>query len=119
MTARRVLIIDDDREYCMELVETLKGENCRAEYECDAWRGEQLIKSGGYDTVLLDHKMSEMTGTEMLKRLKNCGVKSRIFIVSGRPSVEEEIRKENLFDMVSGIIMKPLDLNEFLRRVMD
>ncbi|NTV29990.1 MAG: response regulator, partial [Candidatus Omnitrophica bacterium] len=86
MACKKILIIDDDKELCEELVEFLQAEGYAAECASDSIDGEKLVRSKKYDMVLLDYKMPVLTGVDLLKRLKADNIRERIFIISGRPS---------------------------------
>jgi len=115
MAIERILIIDDDIYLCDEFAESLKSEGYSVDYTDDPFKGEELIRSGGYDAILLDYRMPVITGIDILRNLKTDNIKKRIFIVTGRPSVEQVLREENLSDMVSGIFKKPIDFEYLLK----
>lgn len=117
MAIRRILIIDDDIEFSEELAESLKEEGYFADCTSDPFKGEELIRSDGYDTVLLDYKMPGLSGIDILKKLKAHGIRKRIFIVTGKPLAESALKEENLSDAISGIISKPIDFGDLLEKI--
>ncbi|MEW5895837.1 MAG: response regulator [Candidatus Omnitrophota bacterium] len=117
MTAKRILIIEDDLDLAENMSDALTLEGFYVECSNDAPLGEKLIRSGNFDIILLDHKMPVLTGTEILKQLKADHIKKRIFIISGRPSIEQILKEENVFDMVSGIIDKPINFEALLEKI--
>jgi len=56
---------------CEEACESLNDEGYSAEYALDAVKGEALIRSDKYDTILLDFKMPVQSGVDILKKLKS------------------------------------------------
>ena len=117
MPAKRILIIDDDIELCEELIDLLTDHGYLAQSCHDPAEGESLIRAGGFDIILLDFKMPLVGGLEILEKLKADNVKKRIFIFSGRPSVEKELKESGLTETISGIITKPIDFDTFLNKI--
>lgn len=117
MAVKRILIIDDDAELCEELMELLNAEGYLAECIQDAVKGEGLMRSDKYDIVLLDFKMPLLSGLDILKKLKADNIRKRVYIFSGRPSLERVFREADLLDMVSGIIAKPIDFETLLENI--
>lgn len=117
MDNKRILIIDDDIELCEELIDSLIEEGYSAESTQDPVKGISLMRDGGYDVILLDYRMPLLSGVDILKKLKADNVRKRIFIVSGRPSIEHVLKAENLSDMVSGIIPKPINFELLLEQI--
>ncbi|MDD4955994.1 MAG: response regulator [Candidatus Omnitrophica bacterium] len=117
MIAKRILITDDDLEFCEEVSELLRGEGYIADFVCDFCKVEGLIRNGSYEIIFLDYKMPGLTGVDILKKIKSYNVKMTIFLVSGRPFLEDVLKEENLSDMVSGILKKPIKPEEFLEKI--
>ena len=113
----KILIIDDDGELCAELSEFLTDEGYAVTCEGDPVKGDGLIRSGTYEAVLLDHKMSALSGLDILRKLKADNIRKRIFILSGRPLIHRVLEEEGLMDMVSGIIQKPGDLSGIVDKI--
>lgn len=117
MATKRILIIDDDIELCEEIKESLQGEGYLAEVMQDAIKGESVIRGASFDMILLDFKMPNQSGMDILKKLKADNARKRIFIFSGRPSVERVLKEADLMDMVSGIISKPVSFDVLLEKI--
>ena len=83
----------------------------------DAVKGEELIRSSGYDIIFLDSKMPVLNGLDILKKLKADNVRKRVFIITGRPYIEQILKEKNLSDMVSGIITKPINFEALLEKI--
>jgi len=117
MSTKRILIIEDDLDLCEALMDFLKAEGYLIKCAQNSVKGEALIRKGNYHLVLLDYKMPLLTGMDILKRLKADKIRKRIFIVSGRPYIGRSLKKENLSDMVSCIIPKPINLENLLEKI--
>ena len=114
---RKILFIDDDKELSDEMVEFLEAEGCEVETAFDGLQAEKLINKNQYDVILLDLKMPNLNGTELLKRLKRVDLKSKIILISGKPFIEKEIKKLGFLPMISGFISKPYDIKRLLNTI--
>ena len=117
MTKQRILIIDDDVELCEGMAEFLQGEGYCVQYASDASTAEGLIESHQFDVALLDFKMSNLTGIDILKKIRSKDSKMRIFIVSGRPFIEKLLEEEKMAHLVDGIISKPFKTDVLLEKI--
>ena len=117
MAAKRILIVDDDTELCEELIDSLNSEGYFVDWIQDSIKGEQLIRSGNYDIILLDCKMPLLSGLDILKRLKRENIKRRIFLFTGRSHIELALKEENLSGIVSGVISKPVRFEDLLDKI--
>lgn len=117
VSAKRVLIIDDDAELCEELIEALKAEGYFAECVSDPTKAEALLREGNYDIFLLDYKMPLVSGLDILKKLKADNIRQHVFIITGKPGIEQTIKEENLLDMINGVITKPIDFKTLLEKI--
>lgn len=113
----RILIVDDDRELGEELAEILRGEGYDITLTADSWQAAQLIQHGAYDVYLLDYKMPCYTGIDLLKRIKNQIPAARVFMVSGRPFIENLLREASATALVEGIIKKPFTVETLLAMI--
>lgn len=88
-----------------------------------AHRGRQaieIINSGeSIDLMIVDLKMPEMTGIDVLREIEAMNKKIPIIVLSGSPMLKDDIQGYiNGLDDGSGsrpeILCKPMDLNELL-----
>ena len=117
MIAKKILIIEDDEDLCKLFVEALKYEGFSATSTPNPAKGIKLIRNGKYDTLLLDYKIPGTNGIEIVKKIKAEKIKMKIIIVSGRPFLEKTLEEEGLSGMVSGVIAKPIDYDELLKKL--
>jgi len=112
----KLLIVDDEidiREFAKSFFKKRDIEVFTASGGNEAL---DIIQNEAPDLVLLDVRMEEMTGVEVLKKLRSGGDKTKIIMVSG---VEEEstINEANELGVI-GYIHKPLILEELERIVL-
>ncbi len=107
-----ILITDDERSIRNSLREILEFEKyCVWEAESGA-RTFEVLKDTRIDLLLLDIKMKDMDGMEVLKKLKDEGHDFPVIMISGHGTIEiaVEATKLGAFDFIE----KPPDLNRLL-----
>lgn len=111
---RKILFIDDDKELSEEMADFLGAQGYGVQTACDGMQAEKFIRECQYDVILMDWKMPKLNGTELLKRIKNVGLKVKIIFISGKPFLDKELKKQGLLPMISGVIAKPYNVVELL-----
>ena len=66
----RLLVLDDDKAFGEQLSAYLEANGCTVRAEQDARQLDAVMASFQPDLVLLDQRLGETTGTEVLKRLR-------------------------------------------------
>ena len=117
MVTDQILIIDDDVELCEELSDTLKLEGFSVTYVSDSIQVEKIISNPDFGTIILDYRLSGLSGIDILKKMKEKNIEKKVILISGRPSVKEILEKEGLHDLISRIIPKPIDLETLLKKI--
>jgi DNA-binding NtrC family response regulator len=112
---KSILIVDDDRAILKSLGEILQLKG----YSVDtAETGrEALEKSKGrfYNLMLLDIKLPDMEGTELLRAVDDTLPKMIKIMVTGYPALENAVESLNLG--ADAYLMKPIDPKELLEVV--
>jgi DNA-binding response OmpR family regulator len=119
----KILIIDDDRELCEEMREILVDDGYHVEVCSSGMQGLSLLSWGHYDVLLLDLKLPDIPGTDVLRFLKQKKCRTRVILISGNPSIitlqvkgdsQEPSEEEKLFRMADGMFSKPCDIEKLL-----
>ena len=80
----RVLIVDDD-PFIVKLLEKVMSSN---ELETvSAGSGQEaldILAAQSFDVILMDVMLGDMEGFDVIKQLRNRGIKTPVMIVSGR-----------------------------------
>jgi two-component system cell cycle response regulator CtrA len=111
----RVLLIEDDSATAKSIELILKSESLNV-YTTDL--GEEGIDLGkiyDYDIVLLDLNLPDMSGFEVLRKLRVSKVKSPVLILSGLASVEDKIK--GLGFGADDYMTKPFHKDELVARI--
>jgi len=114
---KRILIIDDDKEFCEELSEILKNEGFDIEYCLSSNQGIEMLKVKPYKLLLLDFKMSRINGAEFLKKYREELKELDIFIITGSLEINKLLLEENLSCLVTAVFNKPFDVQNLIRRI--
>jgi two-component system cell cycle response regulator CtrA len=111
----RVLLIEDDSATAQSIELMLKSESLNV-YTTDL--GEEGIDLGkiyDYDIILLDLNLPDMSGFEVLRKLRVSKVKSPVLILSGFASIEDKIK--GLGFGADDYMTKPFHKDELVARI--
>ncbi|MTI81261.1 MAG: sigma-54-dependent Fis family transcriptional regulator [Firmicutes bacterium] len=106
----KVLIIDDEEHMCWALKRAMEQENYQAITSTSGKEGIKLLKDKGPSLVLLDLKMPEMDGLEVLKVIKEIHPKIPVIMITAHGTIETAIEAMKLGAL--DYITKPFDLDE-------
>jgi CheY-like chemotaxis protein len=79
----RVLLVDDDTEYCENLWDLLSANEYRVHLAHDAQDAIKAIRKYEFQVVLLDMKLPDRSGDEMVASIRQANHETRILIVTG------------------------------------
>ncbi len=110
----RVLVIDDDEDICLYLKEFLTREGFRVTTVTKALDALPEIKEGRHQVVLLDVRMPDVDGVELLQEIRTIDSDICVIVMTAYPSVESAVdtMKADAFDY----LRKPFELEQ-LRQV--
>ena len=111
----RILIVDDDESIGKVLATILEDEG----YTVDiAENGEKAIKKSEeefYNLALIDIRLPDMEGIELLTRMKDTTPKMRKIIITGYPSIQNAIEAVNRG--ADAYLVKPFDMDKVLATI--
>jgi len=107
----KVLVIDDESSIRRTLKEILEFEKYEVDLAAKGMDGLELAKATAYDAILLDIKMPEMDGMEVLTAMQQF-TDCPVIMISGHGTIETAVEaiKKGAYDF----IVKPPDLNRLL-----
>ena len=111
----RVLLIEDDSATSQSIELMLKSERINV-YTTDLGEeGIDLCKIYDYDVLLLDLNLPDMTGFEVLRKLRILKVKTPVLVLSGLAGIEDKIK--GLEFGADDYMTKPFHRDELVARI--
>ncbi|HIF24884.1 MAG TPA: response regulator transcription factor [Micavibrio sp.] len=110
-----IVIVEDQAELSALIAEQLKKAGIRAECAASGEAALDLISPDVHDLVILDRGLPDMEGLELLKILREDGVKIPVLVLTA---------KDELGDKVAGLnsgaddyLVKPFEMDELIARI--
>jgi DNA-binding response OmpR family regulator len=125
---KKILIIDDDRDFCAETAALLGDEGYAVAAAHDGREGLALAARGGFALVILDLKLPGLGGIEILRCLRRGKPVPPVIVVSGSPSAaplrpgaaaQGDPEERRLLRRAAAVVPKPFDVEKLLRAVRD
>ena len=112
----RLLIVDDEKDFVNILSKRIKRRNIDVTGVFSGAEAIQALRGQEFDVAVLDLKMEDMDGIEVLKMLKIMDPKLAVIMLTGHGSAEaaEQGIKLGAFDYLT----KPCELEELLEKIM-
>jgi len=111
----KILIVEDELNMAQGLKDNLEFEGYKVEIASEGRTGLQKILQNGYDLILLDVMLPELSGFDICKAARKEGVNTPIILLTARG---EEIDKVLGLEFgADDYITKPFSLRELLARI--
>lgn len=110
-----ILLIDDELEMCLSLSDVLNAKEYATRYTTNPLEVTCILENEKVDLIIMDIKMPEMGGIDLLKVVKKHDPSIPVMMITGYPTVENAVRA-----MKYGAInfyTKPLKLSEMLKEI--
>ncbi len=115
-SSRRLLIIEDDPQLGIGLSLFLEAEGYKVALEGDGETGlRQAVSLPGYDLILLDAKLPDRSGFEVLREMRMQGASTPVLILTGLDEHEDIMRGFELG--ADDYLTKPFSTEELLARI--
>jgi two-component system cell cycle response regulator CtrA len=111
----RVLLIEDDSATAQSIQLMLKSQNLNVFTTDLGEEGVDLGKIYDYEIILLDLNLPDMSGFEVLRKLRIAKVKTPIVILSGLAGIEDKVN--GLGFGADDYITKPFHRDELIARI--
>ena len=112
--SERILLVEDEEKLARMGEMELKYEGYEVEKALDGRRGLDLALSGGFDLVLLDIMLPQLSGMEVLRRLRRES-QVPVIMLTARDSVVDKVA--GLDSGADDYITKPFAIEELLARI--
>lgn len=113
----RILVIDDDESMRKVLVMTLESKGYSVDTAKDGKEAIRKSTSNFYNLALVDLRLPDMDGIELLMAMKEITPTMMKMIVTGYPSLENAIEAVN--KGADGYILKPVKTEQLLSTVQE
>ena len=110
-----VLIIEDERAIREELADFLREEGFSCVLAATGKEGIDRVDGRDFEAILLDVRLPDMTGIEVLERLRQLTPESHVLIMTAHPSVDTVVAALRLGAV--DYVTKPLILEELLQKI--
>jgi two-component system, cell cycle response regulator CtrA len=111
----RVLLIEDDTPTAQSIELMLKSDSFNVYTTDQGEEGVDLGKIYDYDIILLDLNLPDMSGFDVLRKLRVSKVKTPILILSGLAGIEDKIK--GLGFGADDYMTKPFHKDELVARI--
>jgi DNA-binding NtrC family response regulator len=111
----RILVIDDDENIRKVLETILTDEGYSVESADTAKKGIEKSEKAYYNLALIDVRLPDMEGTELLSKLRGTKPKMRKIIITGYPTLQNAIAAVN--KGADAYVMKPFDVEKILQTI--
>jgi len=112
---KEVLIIEDERAIREELADFLHEEGFSCVLAATGEEGIDRVDGRDFEAILLDVRLPDMTGIEVLERLRKLTPESHVLIMTAHPSIDTVVSALRLGAV--DYITKPLILEELLQKI--
>jgi DNA-binding NtrC family response regulator len=111
----RILIVDDDENIRKVLETILADEGYSVETAENAKKSIEKSEHAFFNLALIDVRLPDMEGIELLSKLRNTKPKMRKIIVTGYPTLQNAIAAVN--KGADAYVMKPFDVEKILQTI--
>ena len=113
----RILIVDDDESIRTTLKAILEDEGYFVNTAASGKEAIQKTQETAYNLTLLDIRLPDIEGVELLKLLKENIPRTRKIMLTGYPSIQNAVAAVN--KNADAYLIKPVDIEKLLATVKD
>jgi DNA-binding NtrC family response regulator len=111
----RLLLVDDEEGYVNTLAKRMARRNIEVSTALSGAEGIQRLRQQEFDVAVLDLKMTDMDGIDVLRVFKMMDPKMPVIMVTGHGS--ERAAREGLALGAFDYLTKPCDLEELVKKI--
>jgi len=89
---KKILVIDDEPIVRISCERVLSSEGYEVKSVSSGKEGFELLEKESFDLVLLDLKMPDMDGVEVLKKIKDTWSRTIVIMITGYSTVETAVK---------------------------
>ncbi len=111
----RILYVEDEKFLAEAVIHLLKKDKISVDHVLDGEEGLELALKPNYDVVVLDIMLPHLSGLEILKIMRERGVKTPVIMLSALNEVEDKIK--GLDYGADDYLAKPFKTAELIARL--
>ncbi len=115
MNKGKILVVEDEKKIARVLSLELQYEGYEVTVKETGIDGLQALEEESFDLVLLDVMLPELSGLEVLRRVRKTNTETPIMLITARDSVPDKVSGLDLG--ANDYITKPFDIEELLARI--
>ncbi len=110
--SQKILIVEDDIVFCKLLTRFLSKNNFEV---MDAQNGKdalELMEMNHFEFAILDYRLPDMTGIEILSKLKSKNIDSKIILITRYG--DQDVADRAIQEGADAFVSKPINPDELL-----
>jgi two-component system nitrogen regulation response regulator NtrX len=111
----KILIVDDDENIRKTMKAILEEENYSVDLATNGKEAIQMTNEKMYNLALLDIRLPDIEGVELLQLLKEYVPRTRKIMVTGYPTIQNAVMAIN--KKADAYLLKPVDIEKLLQIV--
>jgi DNA-binding NtrC family response regulator len=111
----RILVVDDDESIRNAVKAILEDEGYIVDLAATGMEAIKRTEETAYNVALLDIRLPDMEGVELLKLMKDAVPRTRKIMVTGYPSMQNAVAALN--KNADAYLIKPVDIEKLLNTV--
>ncbi len=115
LTKDKILVIEDEKKIARIITMELEYEGYEVHAEHAGEQGLEKVLAGKWDLVLLDVMLPEISGLEILRRMRNASVNVPVILLTARDSIPDKVTGLDLG--ANDYMTKPFQIEELLARI--
>ena len=111
----RILIVEDEFNLADVISSRLKKEKYAVDIFCDGEEGLESALTNIYDLIILDVMLPKINGFEILNKIREKNIKSKVIMLTARTQLEDKLTGLNTG--ANDYVTKPFHIDELVARV--
>ena len=111
----RILVVDDDENIRKVLMRILEDEGYMVDTAKTGKEAVEKSRTKFYNLALIDIRLPDMEGVELLTKIRDTTPKMRKIIITGYPTLKNAVEAVN--KGADAYVMKPFDMKELLSKI--
>jgi DNA-binding response OmpR family regulator len=112
---KKILVVDNDKDLCDLISDIMKEEGYSVKKVYDGNSALNEIIGGKYDVMIIDNKLSGISGINVIERSKYLNPSIKTIMISAYGNTNTKLRARDLG--VYDFLDKPFDIKKLLSRV--